>query len=39
MQIYGNKTWNNATDNREKSLVSMDEQAFLQLRERLEMRE
>jgi hypothetical protein len=36
MQIYGNKTWNNATDNREKSLVSMDEQAFLQLREKLE---
>lgn len=29
---YGNKTWNDATDNRDKSLISMNEDTFMKLK-------
>lgn len=33
---YGNKTWNDATDNRDKTLVSMNEDTFLKLKNQLD---
>lgn len=36
MDVYGNKTWNDATDNREKSLVSMNEDTFHKLKYKLD---
>lgn len=36
MEVYGNKTWNNATDNREKTLVPMAEETFRKIQEQLE---
>ncbi len=33
---YGNKTWNDATDNRNKTLVSMDENNFMKLKNQLD---
>lgn len=33
---YGNKIWNDATDNRNKSLVSMNEDTFMKLKPQLE---
>ena len=36
MEVYGNKTWNNATDNREKTLVPMAEETFKKIQEQLE---
>lgn len=35
-QFYGNKTWNDATDNREKSIVSVSIHDFEKLRQQLE---
>ena len=31
MQFYGNKTWNNATDNRDKSIIPMRENQFAEM--------
>ena len=36
MEVYGNKTWNNATDNRDKTLVPMAEETFKKIQEQLE---
>lgn len=36
MDVYGNKTWNDATDNRDKSLVSMNEDTFHKLKYKLD---
>lgn len=36
MLTYGNKTWNNATDNRDKTLVPMTEDTFQKIQEQLE---
>ncbi|MDE6102535.1 MAG: toprim domain-containing protein, partial [Ruminococcus sp.] len=33
---YGNKTWNDATDNRNKTLVSMNENTFMKLKNHLD---
>ena len=33
---YGNKTWNDATDNREKTLITMSEQQFREVCEKLD---
>lgn len=33
---YGNKTWNDATDNRNKTLVSMNEDTFMKLKNQLD---
>lgn len=38
MEVYGNKTWNNATDNREKTLVPMAEETFKKYRNSLKIR-
>ena len=36
MQIYGNKIWNDATDNRDKSIVTVQADDFAKLQEQLE---
>ena len=36
MEVYGNKTWNNATDNRDKTLVPMSEDTFKKIQNQLE---
>ncbi len=36
MDFYGNKMWNNATDNRDKLLVPMNEDEFLKVTQQLE---
>ncbi len=36
MQLYGNKFWNNATDNRDKSLISIPVEDFRKMQENLE---
>lgn len=36
MEVYGNKTWNDATDNRDKTLVPMTEETFHQIEKQLE---
>ena len=36
MEVYGNKTWNDATDNRDKTLVSMAEETFHHIEKQLE---
>ncbi len=36
MNTYGNKMWNDATDNREKSLISMNEDTFVKLKSQLD---
>lgn len=36
MQLYSNKFWNNATDNRDKSLISIPVEGFQKIQESLE---
>lgn len=36
MQLYGNKMWNDATDNRDKSLISMQSSDFQRVQDALE---
>ena len=36
MQLYGNKFWNNATDNRDKLLISVPVETFRKMQESLE---
>ncbi|MCM1228363.1 MAG: hypothetical protein NC320_13250, partial [Clostridium sp.] len=36
MDVYGNKTWNNATDNRDKSVIPMAEDTFRKIQIQLE---
>lgn len=36
MDVYGNKTWNNATDNRDKSVIPMAEDTFRKIQQQLE---
>ena len=36
MQIYGNKIWNDATDNRDKSIITVQAGDFVKLQEQLE---
>ena len=36
MQLYGNKMWNDATDNRDKSLISMQSSDFRRVQDALE---
>ena len=36
LMTYGNKMWNNATDNRDKSLISMQLAEFQRVQEMLE---
>lgn len=36
MEVHGNKTWNNATDNKDKTLVPMAEDTFRKIQQRLD---